>query len=98
MTTTVGFNLTTNVGIHMTTNVSSDMTTKVDINLRKFVENSRHPTTLALGLGGSELRLLIPFPRNPGNPGMISKNAKSYGGLHFSNIPCLQQDVKKCQI
>ena len=48
--------------------------------LREFVENSRHPKTPARGLGGSDLRLLTPFPgnpRNPGNPRMNSKNAKS---------------------
>ena len=47
--------------------------TKLSVYLREFVENSRHPETPARGLGGSELRLLTPFPQDPGNPGMNSK-------------------------
>ena len=46
--------------------------------LREFVENSRHPKTPARGLGGSELRLLTPFPldpRDPRDPRMSSQPA-----------------------
>ena len=57
--------------------------------LRGCVENSRHPKTAARGLGETEL-LLRPFPGNPGNPRMNSKNEESGGGLHFSSIPGLR--------
>ena len=34
-------------------------------------------------------------PRNPGNPGINSKNATSDGGLQFSSIPGLQHETRK---
>ena len=60
------------------------------IRLRELVENSHHRKTPACGLGESELWLLTPFPGNPGNPRMNSKNVQSDGALQFSSIPGLQ--------